>query len=160
MTLDPNIVDFKVAQLQRDAKQPGLVTPASNVPIAGGGGPPHDPGMDARVAALEAQAKRTDDSLHRMEVTLAGLAPVLAALPTKADMAASTGAMNTLAATVAGMDKRLGSAETAINETIKSAVGKAIGPWQLPVIIVGTGGALAVLAAGYHWLLAQPWFPH
>lgn len=128
--------------------------------IAPAGSGPHDPGMEARVAALEDQAKKTNDSLHRMEVTLAGLAPVLAALPTKADMATSAGALNTLAATVAGMDKRLGSAETAITDTIKSAVGKAIGPWQLPVIIVGTGSALAILAAGYHWLIVQPWFPH
>lgn len=132
----------------------------SRTSIVSGGGGPYDPDMEARVAALEAQAKKTDDSLHRMEVTLASLTPLLVALPTKADMAVSTGALNTLAATVSGMDRRLATAEGAISDTIKSAVGKAIGPWQLPIIVVGTGGALAILATSYHWLLAQSWFPH
>ena len=41
-----------------------------NSSVAGGGGPPHDPGMEARVAALEDQAKKTNDGLHRMEVSI------------------------------------------------------------------------------------------
>ncbi len=157
---DPKILNFKYAQLERARRMSNDVDRLSNISVAGSGGPPYDPGMEARVAALEDQAKKTNDYLYRMEVTLAGITPLLATLPTKADMATSTGALNTLAERVSGMDKRLGSAETAITDTIKSAVGKAIGPWQLPVIIVGTGGALAALAAGYHWLIAQAWFPH
>jgi hypothetical protein len=39
------------------------------VPLAGGGGPPHDDGMEARMSSVEAAIGRIDASLARIETT-------------------------------------------------------------------------------------------
>jgi len=41
--------------------------------LAGGGGPPHDPGMEARVAVLEQIAKDTKDALVDLRTEMRGL---------------------------------------------------------------------------------------
>ncbi len=128
--------------------------------IASGGGGPHDPDMETRVSALESEMKDVTATLTRMDVSLARIEVTLGSLATKADIAFVTGAISTLAEKVSAQGARLANVETAINETVKSAVGKALGPWQLPMVLGASGVVIAGLVALLNWMAHQPWFGH
>lgn len=113
--------------------------------VGGGGGGPHDSGMSERIKGLEEQSRDTREALIRIEVTLASLA-------TKADVAGLSGK-------VEGSDKRLGNVEAAVADTLKTAAGKAIGPVQLPAIIVATAGALGAMAWLWRYLGVHGYLP-
>jgi hypothetical protein len=128
--------------------------------VAPGGSGPHPPEMEPRVAKLEADMKDVKTSLKSLELSSARIEAALGSLATKADIAASNGDIKVLASRVEAYDARLKRVEDAINDTVKTAVGKAIGPLQMPTIIVSTVAALGLLVAAYAWLVKQPWFPH
>lgn len=142
---------------QQSLEKEGPTQPEAE--FAPGGGGPHDPGMEFRVADLEKDMKDVRSSLGRLEAACASITATLEHVATKADVVAGTGAANVVAERVSHLDARLGKVERSIDEVVKSAVGKAIGPVQLPAIIVATVVALGVLATGGAWLLKQVWFP-
>ena len=114
--------------------------------------------MEARVIALEADMKDVKASLQGLEVSSARIEATLASLATKADAARVEAASTVTAGNVASLDDRLVKVETAINDVVKSAVGKAIGPIQLPAIIVSTIVLLGLLLVAWNWVTRQPWF--
>ncbi len=134
--------------------------PPTEPPIAGDGSGPHDPGMEARVSALQTDLKDVKAALSRIDVSLARIEVTLGSLASKADIALATGAISTLAEKMSGQGMRLTNVETAINETVKLAVGKAVGPWQLPIVLAASGVVIAGLVGLLNWMAHQPWFGH
>ncbi len=128
--------------------------------IAAGGGGPQDPGMEARVAALETDVKDVKSTLQRIDLSLAGITATLAGVATKADVATLGGRIDTLGGKVDALGGRMDKVERAIDDTVKSAVGKAIGPVQLPLVIAACGAVFVGLVAALSWLAHQPWFAH
>lgn len=84
--------------------------------LGGGGDGPYDPGMDKRVATLEA------------------------------DMRVMTGSLNRV--------------ETAITDTVKTALAKSIGPVQAVGMLAGAIGVLVAATSAVNWLVAHGYFPH
>ncbi len=76
----------------------------------------------------------------------------------KTDLAGVTGSLAALTEKSAGQDIRLKSLEAAINETIKTAVGKAIGPWQLPMVTAACLAVITGFVGALNWMAHQPWF--
>jgi hypothetical protein len=86
-----------------------------------------------------------------MEVTLATLA-------TKADLGEATGAIKALTERVNAQAERLTKVETALNDIVKTAVGKAVGPWQLPMVLAASGVVITGLVGLMNWMAHQPGF--
>jgi hypothetical protein len=128
--------------------------------IAGGDVGPHDPAMEARVSALEVGFQEMKGSLHRLELSIARIEAALSHMATKADVAANTGAINALAEKMAAQNARLTKVEAAIEDTLKTALSKTIGPWQVPGILAVCVALIGVLMAALNWAGHQPWFPH
>ncbi len=120
----------------------------------------YDPAMDARVSALEVGFQEMKGSIHRLEMSIARIEVTLSSVATKADVAGNTGAINALAEKVAAQGDRLTKVEEAIDETIKTALSKTIGPWQVPGILAVCVALIGVLMAALNWASHQPWFPH
>jgi hypothetical protein len=116
--------------------------------------------MEARVSALQTDLKDVKAALSRIDVSLARIEVTLGSLASKADIALATGAISTLAEKMSGQGMRLTNVETAINETVKLAVGKAVGPWQLPIVLAASGVVIAGLVGLLNWMAHQPWFGH
>lgn len=121
--------------------------------VVGAGGGRQEGGLGARVSSLEVTLHRIDIAIARMEVTLATLA-------TKADLAEAKGAINALTERVSAQEVRLTKVETALDDIVKTAVGKAIGPWQLPAVLAASGGVIVGLVALLNWIAHQAWFGH
>ena len=110
--------------------------------------------MDPRVDGLIEDMKEAKAGLARLEVSAAEIKATLANLSTKADSA-------TAIARIDALDGRTKALETAVSDTVKSAVGKAIGPWQLPAVLGACGSVVVLIVAAFGWLARQPWFaPH
>ena len=120
-------------------------------PVAGGGGGPHDPGMEARVAALESDLREAKATLGRLEVAASRIQATLDSLATRSDV-------TTAIERIASLDGRTGRLEAAVADTVRSAVGKAIGPWQLPAVVGACGGIVVLIVGALGWLAHQPWF--
>jgi len=143
----------------------------------------YDPAMDARVSALEVGFQEMKGSLHRLELAFVRIESVLSNVATKADVAALSekvsvqgdrltkveAALSNVAtkADVAALSERasaqgdrLTKVEEAIDETIKTALSKTIGPWQVPGILAVRVALIGVLMAALNWAGHQPWFPH
>jgi hypothetical protein len=88
--------------------------------IAGGGEPPHDDGMEQRVATLEADFKDMKAGISRLEL---GQATILAKLEGVASAAQFAG----LEERVKAQSERLSKIETAMTDTVKMALSKTIG---------------------------------
>lgn len=145
-SLREELAELKAA---RDSARGGLGT------IAGGGGGagPHDPGMESRIVALETDMKDVKGSLGRLEVASGRIEATLASLATRADVAITT-------ERIASLDGRTKKVEDAITDTVRTAVGKAIGPWQLPGVLAACGTIVVLIVAALGWLAHQPWFTH
>ena len=132
--------------------------------VAGGGGPPHNTDMEPRVAALEADMKDVKASLHRLELSsqrieqslIAIRVDVLPTLSTKLDIANTNKDIQLVQESLRGVDKRVALVESGSQTIANAAIGKNIGPWQMPAIIgasIVVGGA-ALAGAGYLLRLA------
>jgi hypothetical protein len=152
-----DFLDRRREQIQQE-NQRSQTAEASRV--AAGGGGPHDPGMESRVAALEANLRTLTDGIVDIKATLGTMSVTLSTLSTKAELATTGGDIKVLASRIEAHSDRLKTVEDAVNDTVKTALGKSIGGYQLPGIIVSTAVALGLLALAYAWLLKQPWFPH
>lgn len=128
--------------------------------LGGGGDGRYDPGMDKRVATLEADMRGMTGSLNRVEMTLAVVAEGMKALATKVAIVAVTNSVNTLSANVTALDSRVVTVETAITDTVKTALAKSIGPVQAVGMLAGAIGVLVAAASAVNWLVAHGYFPH
>ena len=128
--------------------------------VAGGGDGPHDPGMDARVTALEGDMKDVKASLQRLELGQVRMETVLATLATKADVVAVEGKLGALTEKVVALDGRLGRVEANVGTALTTAVGKAIGPVQFVAMLASSLALFGAAVTAYAWLVHQPWFPH
>jgi hypothetical protein len=107
--------------------------------------------MGPRVKALEDDMKDVKAGVGRLEVAAAEIKATLASLSTKADIAGATGR-------IAALEGRTTAVESAITDTVKAAVGKAIGPWQLPGVLAACGSIVVLIVAALGWLARQHWF--
>jgi hypothetical protein len=60
--------------------------PAPKQTVAGGGGPPHDPGMETRLAAVETRMDRIEVKLDALETRLRGVEVKLGEIGGKLDL--------------------------------------------------------------------------
>ena len=142
-------VDKDAAHRSLDEALHGWTPPPP--PIDPGAGGPHDPGMEPRVAALEADMKEVKASLKGLEVSSARIEAILGTLATKSDVEKNSGETRLVAEALHGLDKRVSLIETGSLSIANAAIGKNIGPWQLPAVLgasIVVGGA-ALAGAGY-----------
>lgn len=92
-------------------------------PLAKGGGGPHDPGMEARVAAVEIRLGQVENRLERLDTRMDGIDTRLRGVETKLS--------------------EIGGKMDLLTDQI---VGKLPSWWQMPAVI---GSTIAVLAALY-----------
>ena len=151
-------VDFEEARKENEEKRQQVARSVDQVAVGGGG--PHDPGMELRVTALEADMKDVKAGLSRLEVSSARIEAILGSMATKSDLAASTGAANVLSERVSALDVRFGRVERAVEGAMTVAISKSIGPWQFPAILGASAAVLGVAAAAIGWLVTRPWSPH
>lgn len=97
------------------APAPPLNLVASSAGVVGGGGPPHDPLMEARVAALEGRLDRIETKIDRIDDRLRTVETSLAALDGK------------------------------LTVLVNNVVGKLPSWWQMPAVILGTITLLGAL---------------
>jgi hypothetical protein len=99
-------------------------------PVAGGGTPPHDPGMEARVAELEKVVIRIDGKLDH--------------LASKADVVAIGGRIDTLTERLHAHGETLTKVETAIRDLGSKVDAKMISGGQMFAIFISLMGAFFV----------------
>ena len=124
------------------------------------GGEPPDGPLAGRVTSLEVEVKAMKTSLHGLELASARIETALSNIATKADMATSTGTLNTLAERVKGMEDRAGRIEKSVDGALSAAIGKSIGWWQFPLVLAGSAAVLTAAAVALNWLLVHGYFPH
>jgi hypothetical protein len=105
--------------------------------IAGGGGGPHDPGMESRVAVLEQIAKDTRDAVNRLEGRIDGVDVRLRGV--ELSIGRLEGKIDALTGTIVGQTS--------------AALAKLPSWWQMPAAIGATVVLLAGLYTGYRYLL-------
>ncbi|MGI4794739.1 MAG: hypothetical protein ACRYG8_11790 [Janthinobacterium lividum] len=66
----------------------------------------------------------------------------------------------TLEADMRGMTGSFNQVETAIIDTVKTALAKSIGPVQAIGMLAGAIGVLVAAASTVNWLVAHGYFPH
>ena len=86
-------------------------------------------------------------SSNRVETTLAVVAEGMKALATKVEIIAVTSSVNTLSANVKELNSRVVKVETAITDTVKTALAKSIGPIQAVGMLAGAIGVLVAAAS-------------
>ena len=146
MTVDSSIKDqLSAVKAEREASR--------RDGIAGGGSGPHDPGMEVRVATLEADVRDIKASLKGLEMSSIRIEAVLGTLATKADLAAATGLVNTLTARVDAQEKRLGAVEKAITDTISIALSKSLGAGAIVGMVAGISAIVAAVVGVVSWTL-------
>ncbi len=103
--------------------------------VASGGSPPHDPGMDARVAVLEQIAKETREAL-------AGL---------RSDLRSEIGGLRS---EIGGLRSEMIAMRTELKGEIAGLRNDARGDfrWLLTLMIGFGAGILGLLGRGFHWL--------
>lgn len=126
----------------------------------GTGSEPPDAPLAGRVASLEVEVKSMKASLHGLELASARIEAALSNIATKADMATGTGALNTLAERVKGIEDRAGRIEKSVDGALGAAIGKSIGWWQFPLVLAGSAAVLTAAAVALNWLLVHGYFPH
>jgi hypothetical protein len=112
------------------------------------------------VTSLEAEVKAMRTSLHGLELASARIEAALSNVATKADIATSTGSVNTLAERMKGVEDRAGRIEKSVDGALNAAVGKSIGWWQFPVVLAGSAAVLTAAAVALNWLSVHGYFPH
>ena len=101
--------------------------------------------------ALEGDLREAKATLGRPEVAAGRIEAMLDNLATHADV-------TTAIERIASLDNRTSRLETAMADTVRSAAGKAIGPWQLPAVIAACGAVVVLIVGALGWLAHQPWF--
>lgn len=149
MAAEPTDLDaYRAILAQRQALLGG-----QGISLVGGGDGPHDPGMETRVASLEADAKDVKGSLQALQISAARIETTINTLATKADI-------STLGGRIDVLDARLKKTEETVGTSLNTAMGKAIGAWQFLGILAGS---VTIIVAGVSlvgWLVTRPWFPH
>ena len=97
-------------------------------------------------------------SLHGLELASARIETAIANVATKADLASSTGSLNTLAERVKGTEDRAARIEKSVEGALNAAIGKSIGGWQFVAVLAGSAAVLIAAAAAVNWLLVRGYF--
>jgi hypothetical protein len=107
--------------------------------IAGGGGGPHDPGMEVRMSVLEAKMAGVEVAVNRLEGRIDGLDVRLRGV--EVSIGRLEGKIDALIGTIVGQTS--------------AALAKLPSWWQMPAVIGSTVALLAILGAGYRYLVTH-----
>ena len=127
--------------------------------IAGGGEPPHDDGMEQRVATLEIDVKDMKAGISRLELGQATILAKLEGLASAADLAILGGQfvglqerMIALSDRMAAQSERMTKIETAMTDTVKMALSKTIGVAGAVGLFVSMAAVVTAIATVLHAL--------
>ncbi len=153
--ISDKLLDFgtRSGTIRLDALPPNPPPPPP--PVAGGGSGPHDPGMEPRVAALEADMKDVKASLKELEHSSVRIEAILSTLATREDTARSAGETKLVAEAVNGLGNRVGLVESGLSGLGSKVDSKLISGGQMFLIFGGlmtlflalSGALIGVL----HW---------
>ncbi|RYF23998.1 MAG: hypothetical protein EOO77_01005 [Oxalobacteraceae bacterium] len=149
----PGPIDLHEYRLELDRKRQQISTTEVSKAVVGGPGGPYLPGMEKRVATLEADMKDVKGSLSRIETNLAVVVEGMKSVATKADLATLTGTVGALSTKTDGLAGRVDKVERTVDS-------KVLGPWQFPLILAASAAVLGAVFAAYAGLVAHGYLPH